>query len=159
MYPTKLHSIHLINDASLNISRTMYLDPNLEKKARAAMLSAVERLLSPTTLVIVDAMNYIKGVRYQLYCIARAMSTPHCVVYTAAPSKNCLEWNRSLGESSYDEEIFQNLISRFEEPNERTRWDSPLFILFFTDPEPPYSAMVEALIHRKAPPPNLSTAI
>ncbi|KAJ1516558.1 hypothetical protein HMI55_001957 [Coelomomyces lativittatus] len=80
MYPTKLHSIHLINDASLNISRTMYLDPNLEKKARAAMLSAVERLLSPTTLVIVDAMNYIKGVRYQLYCIARAMSTPHCVV-------------------------------------------------------------------------------
>lgn len=44
------------------------------------MLSAVERLLSREDIVIADGMNYIKGFRYQLYCVARAISTPHCVV-------------------------------------------------------------------------------
>jgi protein KTI12 len=51
-----------------------------EKKIRAAMLSAVERFLSGHDLVILDAMNYIKGLRYQLFCIARSMATPHCIV-------------------------------------------------------------------------------
>lgn len=46
------------------------------------MLSAVERLLSREDIVIADGMNYIKGFRYQLYCVARAISTPHCVVST-----------------------------------------------------------------------------
>lgn len=44
------------------------------------MLSAVERTLSKDDIVIADGMNYIKGFRYQLYCVARAISTPHCVV-------------------------------------------------------------------------------
>ena len=43
-------------------------------------MSAVERLVSKDDLVIADGMNYIKGFRYQLYCVARAISTPHCVV-------------------------------------------------------------------------------
>lgn len=53
-----------------------------EKKARGSLMSAVERLVSKDDLVIADGMNYIKGFRYQLYCIARAISTPHCVVRT-----------------------------------------------------------------------------
>jgi protein KTI12 len=44
------------------------------------MLSAVERLLTKDDIVIADGLNYIKGFRYQLYCIARAIGTPHCVV-------------------------------------------------------------------------------
>lgn len=43
-------------------------------------MSAVERFLTKDDIVIVDAMNYIKGFRYQLYCLARAIGTPHCVV-------------------------------------------------------------------------------
>ena len=62
----------------------MYAVPKLEareeKKARGAMLSAVERLLTRDDIVIADGMNYIKGFRYQLYCVARGISTPHCVV-------------------------------------------------------------------------------
>lgn len=45
------------------------------------MLSAVERVLSKDDIVIADGLNYIKGFRYQLYCIARAIGTPHCVVW------------------------------------------------------------------------------
>lgn len=51
-----------------------------EKRVRAALLSAVERHLTRDTIVICDAMNYIKGFRYQLYCIARNLNTQSCVV-------------------------------------------------------------------------------
>ena len=30
--------------------------------------------------MVLDSMNYIKGFRYQLYCMARAETTQHCVV-------------------------------------------------------------------------------
>ena len=36
--------------------------------------------MTKDTIVIADAMNYIKGYRYQLYCIVRAMGTTHCIV-------------------------------------------------------------------------------
>ena len=43
-------------------------------------MSSVERLLNKDTVVIADAMNYIKGFRYQLYCVAKSLRTPHCIV-------------------------------------------------------------------------------
>ena len=51
-----------------------------EKKARSMLMSSVERLLNKDTVVIADAMNYIKGFRYQLYCVAKSLRTPHCIV-------------------------------------------------------------------------------
>jgi protein KTI12 len=45
------------------------------------MKAGVERFLSKDVVVILDSMNYIKGYRYELYCIARAMRTPNCVVH------------------------------------------------------------------------------
>jgi protein KTI12 len=58
------------------------LASNEEKKTRGFLLAAVERLLTKEDVVIADGMNYIKGLRYQLYCVARAVGTPHCVVRT-----------------------------------------------------------------------------
>jgi protein KTI12 len=78
--PTALKCVHVIDDDYLRVGYNFYDTPSMEKKARAAMLSAVERLLAKDHLVIADGMNYIKGLRYQLYCIARAIGTPHCVV-------------------------------------------------------------------------------
>jgi protein KTI12 len=43
-------------------------------------MSAVKRLLSRDDIVIADGLNYIKGFRYQLYCEAKALQTPSCVV-------------------------------------------------------------------------------
>lgn len=40
----------------------------------------VKRALSRDTIVILDGMNYIKGVRYQLWCEAKAVATTCCVV-------------------------------------------------------------------------------
>ena len=44
------------------------------------MMSAIQRAIGKNKIVIVDSMNYIKGFRYQLYCEAKALQTPSCVV-------------------------------------------------------------------------------
>lgn len=51
---------------------------------------------------------------------------------------------------------FDGLVQRFEAPDSRNRWDSPLFTLHW-DEELPLEAVWEALRGRKAPPPNLAT--
>jgi protein KTI12 len=83
--------VHVINDDSLGINREVYrgmaargdsniLEARSEKAARATFYSAVQRVLSKDDIVIADGMNYIKGFRYQLFCEAKALATPHCVV-------------------------------------------------------------------------------
>lgn len=73
-------SVHLINDESLDVSRDAYREARTEKDARAEEMSAVKRHLSRSDIVLADGMNYIKGFRYQLYCEAKALQTPSCVV-------------------------------------------------------------------------------
>lgn len=51
-----------------------------EKSTHGKIKSAVERHVSRTTFVICDALNFNKGFRYELFCVARAMATPSCVV-------------------------------------------------------------------------------
>lgn len=65
-------------------------------------MSAVSRVLTSDAVVIVDALNYIKGFRYQLYCEAKAVPTPSCVVRVGASVEQCREWNKSRHEP-YDD--------------------------------------------------------
>ncbi|GFR11708.1 protein KTI12 homolog [Trichonephila clavata] len=51
---------------------------------------------------------------------------------------------------------FDALVQRFEAPDSRNRWDSPLFISH-KDEDLPLKGIEKALYQRKAPPPNLST--
>lgn len=51
---------------------------------------------------------------------------------------------------------FDALVLRFEAPDSRNRWDSPLFTVLKDDP-PPFQAISDALFKRKAPPANQST--
>lgn len=58
------------------------LDGRQEKSARAALFTAVQRMINKDTILVVDGMNYIKGYRYQLYCAAREMQVRVCTVRT-----------------------------------------------------------------------------
>lgn len=69
-----------INDQSLGLNRDVYQEAQTEKDARATEYSAVKRALGKDTMVVMDSLNYIKGFRYQLYCEAKAVQTPSCVV-------------------------------------------------------------------------------
>ncbi|KAI8062540.1 elongator complex associated protein Kti2 [Gongronella butleri] len=153
----KPFKIQTISDDDLHVPKAAYKDAREEKKARGAMLSAVERSLSKDTIVIADGLNYIKGFRYQLYCVARALSTPHCVIYAGAPASQAKEWNQARGDQGYDPQVFDELVTRYEEPDGRNRWDSPLFTVIYDDASIPGDAIWDAVIMKKPPPPNLST--
>lgn len=106
-------------------------------------------MLDRDTIVIADGMNYIKGFRYQLYCEAKAVQTPNCVVQIGVPPDKCREINeRALKDSSggYEAEVFENLVFRYEEPNGMNRWDAPLFIVPYDDAQPPCEEIWEAMV-------------
>ncbi|RKP24556.1 protein KTI12 [Syncephalis pseudoplumigaleata] len=141
--------------------------PLEEKKARGALMSAVERWLNRDTIVVLDSLNYVKGFRYQLYCVARAMSTPHCVVgwmccrvYCGTPTETARQWNQSRDAAQqYTPAIFDELAMRYEEPDAMRRWDAPLFVVTPEDEQMPLDDIWAALMLRKAPPPNMATAV
>lgn len=101
-------------------------DAESEKKMRGRVLSAVERHLSKNDLVICDHLNYIKGFRYQLYCVARALGTPSCTVlesfnrikiHCGVRTSDSLDNNET--NIVYDPGMIENLCSRYEEPDGR----------------------------------------
>ncbi|MCJ1299098.1 hypothetical protein MMC08_001889 [Hypocenomyce scalaris] len=144
-------SVSHINDESLGLSRDVYREARTEKDARAAAYSAVKRVLARDNIVVADGLNYIKGFRYQLYCEAKAVQTPSCVVHVGTPTETCREMNKKLladAESGggYADTIFENLVYRYEEPNGMTRWDSPLFTVPWNDETPPFEEIWEAMI-------------
>ncbi|KAL8675819.1 MAG: hypothetical protein Q9186_007577 [Xanthomendoza sp. 1 TL-2023] len=144
-------NVLLINDQTLGLSKDVYREARPEKDARAAEYSAIKRALGRDTMVIADGLNYIKGFRYQLYCEAKAVQTPSCVVHVGTPVDKCKEINAELlsdrdPPEGYPEDIFDNLVYRYEEPNGMTRWDSPLFTVPYDDAMPPCEEIWNSLI-------------
>ncbi|MCJ1418491.1 hypothetical protein MMC32_004839 [Xylographa parallela] len=157
-----------INDQSLGLSRDLYRDAKTEKDARATAYSAVKRALGKECIVLCDGLNYIKGFRYQMYCEAKAVGTGSCVVHVGTPISKCREINArlltdSVEDGGYAEDVFENLVFRYEEPNGMARWDSPLFTVPYDDETPPFEAIWEAMVgsesKAKVVKPNLATVL
>jgi protein KTI12 len=72
---------------------------------RGFIKSNVEKHISQDTVVIVDSMNYIKGYRYELYCLARSAKTTNCTLYLNTSYEKCKEWN-SIGKSNFDDILY-----------------------------------------------------
>ncbi|GAA5912780.1 Kti12p [Sporobolomyces salmoneus] len=161
----------VINDESLSLSKAVYDDGRAEKPARASLFSAVQRHLGPDCIVIVDAMNYIKGSRYQMYCQAREIQVRNCTIFVATSPERCREWNSNRPDDSrYSDVTLDNLISRFEEPSSSARWDSPLITVASDDVPLDSSsegnfvskeveAIWQALTNSELKPPNLATQV
>lgn len=76
----------IINEESLGIDRAKcYADGIREKEMRALFRSNVEKVLTSKNVVILDTVNFIKGVRYELYCLARTAKSTNCVVMSFHP--------------------------------------------------------------------------
>lgn len=147
--------IHVIQD---QLSRDKcYLNSLQEKTNRASLKSSVERYLNPDSIVILDSLNYIKGYRYELYCISKHLKTSYCVVLCDTGVDVARAWNSAREPSqSYTQQVFDELVVRLETPDSRNRWDQPLFILYPDDPLP-CEDIYSSLFLRKPPPPNQST--
>lgn len=109
-------------------------------------------------IVIVDSLNYIKGYRYELYCLSKHVKTTQCVLHCDISPDIGKSWNsvRDIDKEKYTDDVFDSLVMRYEVPNSQNRWDSPLFVIQHNDPLPAEEIMA-SLLHRKPPPPNLST--
>ncbi|CAN1314038.1 Protein KTI12 homolog [Linum perenne] len=102
-------SVRIIDEASFHLDRNQnYVNMPAEKNLRGVLRSEVDRSVSKDSIIIVDSLNSIKGYRYELWCLAR---------------------RKEKGEAAYVDAIFDDLARRFERPDSRNRWDSPLFEL------------------------------
>ncbi|KZW00241.1 chromatin associated protein KTI12 [Exidia glandulosa HHB12029] len=159
-YDGPKYKVEVISDQSLNIARAVYNDSRSEKPARAALFTAVQRQLGKNTILIVDAMNYIKGFRYQMFCAAKEAGVRVCTVFAAAPPDKCKEWHAARDETDkYDDATFDNLLMRYEEPSSMVRWDSPLFIVACDDQSPPLDDIWKAVTAGNVQVANAGTAV
>lgn len=150
--------MHYISDHTLAIPRNVYnlesKDQNersnnaSEKDARAKVYGEVKRVLSQGDVVVLDAAggNYIKGWRYQLYCEAKAVRTPSCVVHIGTPVEKARTMNElrlrqrdakrdgsgngTIATAKAKEEASkgdQDQKTIDEEPYERDTWENLVF--------------------------------
>ncbi|XP_014244356.1 protein KTI12 homolog [Cimex lectularius] len=163
-YLSKEHNkvVHLISDNELFAKKSidknaLVFDAQKEKEVRGCLKSEALRLLEKENVVILDSSNYIKGYRYELYCASKNSKSTQLTLETLGPKEVCWEWNcqRQDGDK-YTKEAFDALHLRYEAPDNRNRWDSPLVTLQAGDLLNGLS-IYEALFLRKPPPPNQST--
>ncbi len=108
--------VFLINEENLKANKEdCYKDPTSEKIHRAKLKSEVEKHLDDKAVVILDSLNYIKGYRYELYCLVRNFKTRHCLVYSKLDLDTCIKFNTDS--HAYSETLLKDLYSRMEEPN------------------------------------------
>ncbi|XP_018564019.1 protein KTI12 homolog [Anoplophora glabripennis] len=137
---------------------SFYADSNKEKHIRGLLKSEVLKLISSTNVVILDALNYIKGYRYELFCGTKANRSTQCTVHAEINREQAWTFNtsRESEEEKYDRATFDALLMRYEEPDGRNRWDAPLFMIF---PEQTLEkdAIYSSLFKKPPPKPNMST--
>ncbi|XP_060733711.1 protein KTI12 homolog isoform X2 [Tachysurus vachellii] len=122
---------------------SVYADSQKEKHLRGTLRSEVERKINKDHIVILDSLNYIKGYRYELFCLIKHVQTPHCLVYCLTTAALSSDWNKEREDDNrYSQEI--------------NRWDSPLFTIQ-KEERLPFEAISDALLKRKVQPPNQST--
>ncbi len=74
--------VQIINEELLGLNKAEYYkDPQSEKILRASLKSNVEKFIDQQRVTIVDSLNYIKGYRYELYCLARNAQTNIVTVF------------------------------------------------------------------------------
>ncbi|KAK4884895.1 hypothetical protein RN001_001166 [Aquatica leii] len=155
--------VHVVSEEEQIINagfekNAFYFDSSKEKHIRGLLKSEVIKLLGPKLIVILDAANYIKGYRYELYCASKASKCTQCTIYTQINQDIAWSFNENRHEESlkYTRVVFDALIMRYEEPDDRNRWDSPLFMVFPTHTLD-MKVLSECLFDKKPPPPNQST--
>ncbi len=177
--------IHIVHETAERAGEraNAFKDARAEKILRATFLSSIERLLTKEDVVIADGLNYIKGFRYQLHCLARTANTPHVTLWCVVPEATCFERNearlaggggerppqedesssgRALAKDAYPRGLFGELASRYEEPNNQARWDAPLFTVGAeggSNVEEEWRAIYAILQQPSSRPPSMATAV
>ncbi|KAK0089664.1 hypothetical protein PV325_006087 [Microctonus aethiopoides] len=136
---------------------SFYADSKKEKAIRNDIRSSIQHQLNAKDILIIDGSNYIKGYRYELYCLSKSYKTPQCTIHCDLPVEHAWLLNEQRPDvDQYSRETFDALVMRYEPPDNKNRWDSPLFPVTPHD-QLPNEDIYRALYLVKAPKPNMST--
>jgi protein KTI12 len=159
----KQKTVHIISEVeclqNAGYTKNSYFeDSQKEKMIKADVKSQALRKLNKNDLVIIDAGNYIKGYRYEIYCTTKSSRNCQCTIFCAVDKERSWGFNetRDDQETKYSREIFDALWMRYEEPNSSNRWDSPLFSVT-PDDELDLEGIYSVLYEKKPAPANQST--
>eukprot|EP00980_Cylindrotheca_fusiformis_P025535 scaffold14008_cov124-Cylindrotheca_fusiformis.AAC.3 len=142
----EIDNVLIINEESACPDHTKnecYANSLSEKQTRAALKSSFDRgvgksQLNRRTLVILDSINYIKGFRYELHCISKASAERHGILWVLNRLNVVEEWNSQRTEQeAFQPELLRELVQRYEPPDDRNRWDKPLYTIDLTPPGTP----------------------
>lgn len=143
-----IQEVVIINEKSARPDKTLfecYSTSKEEKLTRSALKSEFDKYVvgDKKTLVILDSMNYIKGFRYELHLVSKAVGEKHAVIWLLCGEDVAKKWNdrrrmkggKIDGEIHegddkgyfYTEEMMDELMQRYEPPDQRNRWDRPLY--------------------------------
>lgn len=124
--------------------QALYEKPLDEKKTRGALKAAFDRqanqygssddvnsIADESTLILLDSLNYIKGFRYELHCISKGAQQRHGVVWIQNDGATVKQWNEQA--KHYNPELLQELMQRYEPPDDRNRWDQPLYRVILSE--------------------------
>ena len=148
VYADRLSQVVLVEDDDPT-DTAAYATAAVEKVMRAALKAAFDRAVATAvhdetttgkkTLILLDSTNYIKGYRYELFCIGKAAASRYCVVWCLNDIHIVKQWNAHRQEQNasqaYPDEVLEALLLRYEPPDARNRWDKPLFCI---DVRPPH---------------------
>lgn len=89
------------------------VDSKNEKSVRSDIKSAAQRMLNTNDTLIIDGSNYIKGYRYEIYCMTKLYKTPQCTIFCDIPVEHAWLWNEKRPKyEQYNREIFDALVMR-----------------------------------------------
>ena len=102
--------VAIVNEELLGLDKINgYIDSSNEKTCRANLKAAIDRALSTkNSIVIADSLNYIKGYRYELYCMARSLSLRTCCVLVVADDNISDSWHatrQAADENTYTDDV------------------------------------------------------
>lgn len=144
-----------------------------EKELRGWIRSEAQRYVNLNQIVILDVAAYIKGFRYELYCMTKEAKTQYCVVEVLPPIEVCWQWNETLindfkkqldddddsPDPGYTKQTFDGLAMRYEKCDSTNRWDSPLFSIDPTKEQLDYDKIFKCVIEGEPLVPNKSTSL
>ncbi|GMR48213.1 hypothetical protein PMAYCL1PPCAC_18408, partial [Pristionchus mayeri] len=127
---TKFEVVVIKDEDYAGYDRNCYTDSNKEKMHRGYIRSSLQKALVKNNIVICDAMNYIKGFRYELFLVGKTVKTTYAVLCVKCDegTSQWLNEQKQEGES-YTSTVISELFRRYESPDSRQRWDSPLFLV------------------------------
>lgn len=111
-----MKNVDVINYLLPIFNHEFHSDSKKEKLIRGDIKSNAQRLLTQADVLIIDGSNYIKGYRYEIYCMSKLYKTPQCTVQCDLPVEHAWLWNEKRPESEqYSREIFDALVLRYSE--------------------------------------------